>query len=106
MDGWRCSKTLKIICDPLFADIQAALKPVYLTVRLTSEREVHRDGAEGFVIYGMDSFGNRNEVLCHQVDEILSCCCLSSECQHALFLVKETDRKRQTESSRVKIFTR
>lgn len=56
---------------------------------LTSDREVQGDGAQGAA--GRDRMATEcmNPVLHHQVDEILTCWCVSSERQCAFFLIRE-----------------
>lgn len=49
------------------------------TDRLTSERELYRNGAQGCFARDGSNFGRRNEVFCHEVDEILAWLCFSSE---------------------------
>lgn len=65
----------------------------YFLEGLTSQREVHRDGAHGIVFCIVVRFGHRNPILSHQVDVILSCWCIPSEGQRAFLLLKTTRNK-------------
>lgn len=70
---------------------------------LTSQREVHRDGAHGGECNTwLLPFWHRNMILSHQVDVILSCWCISVEREHAFLLLELTNEWKMVKKGKKK----